>query len=71
MRPRLKRIDREARLHWMSAAQRERLAAETEEEKQAQLYNDRERHREQQAVNSLLPLLHQQSVQKMLKFTST
>ncbi len=46
MRPRLKRIDREARLHWMSAAQRERLAAETEEEKQARLHHDKERHRE-------------------------
>ena len=50
----------------MRANLSERLAAETEEQREARLQHNRERHKEQQ---SQLPLLEQPSVQaKMRKF---
>ena len=42
---------------------RDRLAAETTEERDARIEHDRARHREQQTVQSLLPLFQQCSVQ--------
>ena len=57
--------ERDARLQQM----RDRLAAETTEERDARLECDRARHREQQTVQSQLPLFQQCSVQvKMRKF---
>ena len=56
--------ERDTRLQRM----RDRLAAETNEERDARLECDRARHREQQNVQSQLPLLQQCSIQaKMCK----
>ena len=53
----------------MSTYQRERLAAETEEEREVRLQCDRQRHRDQQLVQSQLPLFEQHSIRtKMHKF---
>ena len=49
--------EREARLQHMSTYQHERLAAETAEEREVRLQCDRQRHRDQQLVQSQLPLL--------------
>ena len=57
--------ERDTRLQRM----RDRLAAETTEERDARLECDRARHREQQTVQSQLPLLQQCSIQaKIHKF---
>ena len=61
--------EREARLQHMSTYQHERLAAETAEEREVRLQCDRQRHRDQQLVQSQLPLFEQHSIQaKMHKF---
>ena len=49
--------------------QHERLAAETAEEREVRLQCDRQRHRDQQLVQSQLPLFEQHSIRaKMHKF---
>ena len=61
--------EREARLQHMSTYQHERLAAETAEEREVRLQCDRQRHRDQQLVQSQLPLFEQHSIRaKMHKF---
>ena len=53
----------------MSTYQHERLAAETAEEREVRLQCDRQRHRDQQLVQSQLSLFEQHSIQtKMHKF---
>ena len=54
--------EREARLQHMSTYQHERLAAETAEEREVRLQCDRQRHRDQQLVQSQLPLFEQHSI---------
>ena len=59
------KIGRDTRLHQM----RDRLAAETTVERDARLEYDRARHREQQTVQSQVPLFQQCSIQvKVRKF---
>ena len=61
--------EREARLQHMSTYQHERLATETAEEREVRLQCDRQRHRDQQLVQSQLPLFEQHSIRaKMHKF---
>ena len=61
--------EREARLQHMSTYQHERLAAETAKEREVKLQCDRQRHRDQQLVQSQLPLFEQDSIRaKMHKF---
>ena len=61
--------EREARLQHMSTYQHERLAADTAEEREVRLQCDRQRHRDQQLVQSQLPLFEQHSIRaKMHKF---
>ena len=61
--------EREARLQQMSTYQREKLASESEAEREVRLQCDRQRHRDQQLVQSQLPLFEQHSIRtKMHKF---
>ena len=46
----------------MSTYQHERLAAETEEKRKVRLQCDRQRHRDQQLMQSQLPLFEQHSI---------
>ena len=69
MRDKLAAEKREARLQHMSTYQHERLAAETAEERELRLQCDRQRHRDQQLVQSQLPLFEHHSIRaKMDKF---
>ena len=64
--PRVQREERVARLQRMSERQRERLAAETTDERAARLQHDQESHR---GAQSDLPLFEQPSVRaRMCKF---
>ena len=54
--------EREARLQHMSTFQHKRLAAETAEEREVRLQCDRQIHRDQQLVQSQLPLFEQHSI---------
>ena len=54
--------EREARLQHMSTYQHERLAAETAKEREVRLQCDRQRHRDQQLVQSQLLLFEQHSI---------
>ena len=61
--------ERETRLERLRAAQQERLATETAEEREARQQHDRVSHHQLRDAQSRLPLLEQHSVQtKMLKF---